>query len=412
MKDVIFSYTDEKYYGATPQNFTIKLIELLRDRYVENTNVWKIVIRDVGSAYARAFEGFNRIVDIRNLEIRARRQMIANILGVFAGAGLCWISPTLHQWKRIDHILTTEGAKTFFSDGFQEVVKQSGTFLTRALTEVSFQKCLPDLSRMLVSPLEFQNTLMNAFESCRNQVTMQLTDTIETLKPRDPQTKASVLGILDDQGFDWRDASLSRTDLFVKIDSIFFESKQLAKKMNEHCIDASIYFREKPVFDQSPRFIDIMAIRFERAMWAAWIPHALKRKKRLQVLVSRTFKPSQPWDSKFFQDSFLQNLKPGYYYMENPDYVMRIYEVFEKPGSTLEDRLEYLKVIKSKKNAACNPGAGDGHQLENFGFLTTKGEIIRLIAWAENEDQRPYGWDETRFKERDRSELMIRPLAG
>ena len=111
MKDVIFSYTDEKYYGATPQNFTIKLIELLRDRYVENTNVWKIVIRDVGSAYARAFEGFNRIVDIRNLEIRARRQMIANILGVFAGAGLCWISPTLHQWKRIDQILTTEGAK-------------------------------------------------------------------------------------------------------------------------------------------------------------------------------------------------------------------------------------------------------------------------------------------------------------
>ena len=167
----------------------------------------------------------------------------------------------------------------------------------------------------------------------------------------------------------------------------------------------------KPEFDDTPGFKTIMAKRFERAMWAAWIPNALKRKKWIQVPVSRTFKAAQPWLPNNFQREVLQGLAPGYYYLDAPDFVIRVYETFEKPGSTLEDRLAYLHVIKSNKYPPGHVPIESLKQLKNFGRLTTKAEISQLIAWAKKEHLNPYGWDQTRFKERERSELIIHPLA-
>ena len=216
---------------------------------------------------------------------------------------------------------------------------------------------------------------------------------------------------MDDEKYSWVDPKLSEKKIFEKIEHIFDEPRQIVQNINEHCIKESIYFRVKPEFDDTPGFKTIMAKRFERAMWAAWIPNALKRKKWIQMPVSRTFKAAQPWLPQNFKREVLQGLEPGYYYLDTPDFVIRVYETFEKPGSTLEDRLEYLHVIKSKKYPPMHVPIENLKQLENFGRLTTKAEIAQLIAWAKREHLNPYGWDQTRFKERDRSELIIHPPA-
>ena len=178
VKKVYYEVKLRKKYNSPAQYFE-NMLNLLKDRYIYNVDSWRVVIRTMGSAYAQAYNSFNTIVQIRNMEIEARRQMLANVLGVFAGAGFCWIAPMLDQWKRIDRVISTKGAKSFFTNGFQEVIKQSGTWITTKLTEISFDRCLPDLDNVLETPLEFQNRIMNAFESCRNLVVGQLIDLIE-----------------------------------------------------------------------------------------------------------------------------------------------------------------------------------------------------------------------------------------
>jgi hypothetical protein len=160
-------------------------------------------------------------------------------------------------------------------------------------------------------------------------------------------------------------------------------------------------------------FKGAMAVRFERAMWAAWIPHHLKHIARAQEPAARTLQPGkQPWLPQYYSAQHLRNLKPGYYYIPgNPDYVMRVYEDYEKPGRTLEKRLEYLKVIKSKDYESPTGHSDQLRQLKNFGTVTSKSEIKKLIAWAPTELETPYRQQEFKVKTRDHAELYIKPLA-
>jgi hypothetical protein len=49
--------------------------------------------------------------------------------------------------------------------------------------------------------------------------------------------------------------------------------------------------------------------------------------------------------------------------------------------------------------------------LNNFGAVTSKSEIKKLIAWAETEPDNPYRQEEFQIKQRDHAELYIKPLA-
>jgi hypothetical protein len=148
-------------------------------------------------------------------------------------------------------------------------------------------------------------------------------------------------------------------------------------------------------------------------MWAAWIPHNLKHIARAQEPAPRAFNPGkQPWLPKHYSALELRKLKPGYYFIpDNPDYVMRVYEDYEKPGRTLEKRLEYLKVIKSKDHESPTGHSDQLRQLKNFGRVTNKSEIKKLIAWAQTELDNPFRQQEFKVKTRDRAELYIKPLA-
>ena len=89
---------------------------------------------------------------------------------------------------------------------------------------------------------------------------------------------------------------------------------------------------------------------------------------------------------------------------------MRVFDKFEKPGGTLEDRLEYLQVFKSKDFKPV-PFPNNSRQLEPYGWVTTESDIRRLIAWSQTELDYPYRKKEFQFKTWAPDEFYIRPFA-
>jgi hypothetical protein len=310
--------------------------------------------------------------------------MVTNILSVFAGASLCWIGTALRTSTVFGRTFTSEGARTFFSNGFQEVIKQSAIRFTRNFPDITYRTDMTQKDRdaALSYPMQFQNDMINAFDRCAEKVQRQLSDMIEEIESSGDRS-GPIGDLVRAYAYDLSDFTLSDRQILDKIDGPYGMIDQLVKAMNGHCVKSAFYFREKPAFDteSASDFIDAMAVRFERAMWAAWIPNNLKQMRRAQLPASRTSQlANQPWKPEYFSSQNLRNLQPGYYYMvDNPDYVMRVYETLEKPGRTLEDQLEILKVIKSKdyKPAALPDQL---RQLNNFGAVTSKSEIKKLIA--------------------------------
>ena len=418
-KAAIENHVQSTYGDRSPAQHAEHLLKSLKDRYTNNTAIWKRMIRQIGSAYESARIEFDKVKTIREVEARARKQMGYNILSVFAGASLCWIAPALKRTAIFNKTFTSQGARIFFSAGFQEVIKKSAIRFTKSFPEITYQDAtLIDKDRevALSNPLEFQNSLINKFEYCEEQIQQQLSDMIDDFGPQ--RGKAGPAGDLTRRyAYDSNDFSLSDRQIIEKIDGPYREIDKLVKEMNEHSVKTAFYFREKPAFDidaASSNFKRAMAFRFERAMWAAWIPFNLRRLDRSQEPASRTFtalSANKPFTSDHFSARNLQNLKPGYYSIPgNPDYVMRVYERYEKPGRTLEKRLEYLQVIKSKEMRP-SPFPHHLRQLEPFGCVTEKSDIKRLIAWAQTELENPYRNEEFKIKTREPGELYIQQLA-
>jgi hypothetical protein len=134
--------------------------------------------------------------------------------------------------------------------------------------------------------------------------------------------------------------------------------------------------------------------------------------ERVQIPAPRTSGLGrEPWLPQYYSSQNLRKLKPGHYYIPgNPDYVMRVREDYEKPGRTIEKRLEYLKVIRSQDFSRPTGHQDQLRQLKNFGKVTHTSEIKKLIAWAETELDTPYRQEEFQVKQRSRAELYIKSL--
>lgn len=408
---LVREYIEKKYRGyQTPQQYAVELTEMLRARYTQNLSIWKDIIYATGSAYDKAYRNFQKYKNIHQEEKMARDQMVANILSIFTGAGLCWIAPAVRKLKHFNHALQTEGAKVFFSNGIQEIVKQTGKKLASNMPAISFDMEAPNSVTMLASPLKFQNDLLRTFERFKGIIVAELNTLIENLNS-DGSSSDRVQRFGDHNQYDINDFSISDDQLKKKIASVYNAAKDLVKNMNEVYIKDSCYFRKKPAFNADNNYETDMAVRFERAMWAGWIPGNLRRIDSEPLPASRIMTAaSPPFPRDCYSPAALQKLKPGYYSV-NSDCVMRVYEKHEKPGSTLENHLEALHVIKPKKVNPKNMPPQDVRQLENFGWVTSESEIKKLIAWAGQEHHHQYASDKYNYTRRDRSELIIRPLA-
>lgn len=386
-KDRVSDYIEIDHKNTPAHIYCMHLLEGIRDRYQDNTAIWKQVIRSLGSAYERAHKNFQTTMLIQEQEKKARQQMIQYVLGTVAGAGLCWVSAAAQAWN----LLSVKGkvATAFFSGGIQEVVKKGAIYITKDLAEVMYPENPLSLRNLdLLGPQEFQNNLMNAFEHCTNQVTRQFNQLIDQIKDigekrflKNPKQYA----------YNINDTRLSEPELFKRIDGPYNVARQFCLDITTELIDTAVYFREKPnsmIYDEKKSggitntFTDFMAKRFERVLWAGWIPNALEYRK------SHDYPPgAQPpantiWMGKYGRAE-LKEVSPGYYRDIGTSRTILVSKAYEDPEKSVVKRLTQLGVFLSA-NATGAQSKGT-NKIRGFGMVCSEADVQRLIAWARRE---------------------------